>query len=286
MKSLCVKTNNLDIINYLQKSFENINLENTYISIKKFKHFNNIIIHHSGNDYTKFHTYISNSITKAIIEYCEEQIIYNTISLNYFYFNSYEKKKILENTLNLLDEEKNSKLRYDYINNEIFKNLLSTHSLHLQGIINFKLITYLNFLNTQIDIAVNKFLIDKEYLEFVNILKLYIKSESENSKTEHVHLIYKDKISIITDDNQNIISYNDNLRKAKYISDISFSSNDLALNTLLNLIPKSITIHLVDNYCDEFINTLKLIFGEKVKVCQDCDICSIYKRKQVENKKL
>lgn len=280
MKSLCVKTNNLDIINYLQKSFENINLENTYISIKQFNHFNNIIIHHTGNDYTKFNNYISNSITKAIIEYLEEQIIYNNILLNYFYFNTYEKKKILENTQNLLEEEKNSKQRYDYINNEVYKTLLSTHSIYLQGFINFKLNNYIDFLNTQIDIAVNKFLIDKEYLEFVNILKLYIKSEAENSKTEHLHLIYKDKVSIITDDNQNIISYNDNLRKAKYISDISFSSNDLALNTLLNLLPKSITIHLVDGYPDEFINTLKLIFGEKVKICEDCDICSIYKYKE------
>jgi len=284
MKSLCVKTNNLEIINYLQKSFENINLENTYISIKNFNHWNNIIIHHKGNEYTKFHNYISNSITKAIIKYCEEQIIYNNILLNYFYFNTCEKKKILENTLNLLEEEKNSEMRYDYINNEIYKFISASHSLYLQGFINFKLNNYINFLNNQIDIAVNKFLIDKEYLEFVNILKLYIKSEAENSKTEHVHLIYKDKISIITDDNQNIISYNDNLRKAKYISDISFSSNDLALNTLLNLIPKSITIHLIDRYSDEFINTLKLIFGEKVNICEDCDICSIYKQKQVENK--
>lgn len=280
MKSLCIKTNNLEIIDYLQKSFENINLENTYISIQKFKHFHNIIIHHKGNDYTKFHNYISNSITKAIIQYCEEDLIYNNIALNYFYFNSYEKKKISENTLNLLTETKNSKLRYDYINNEIYKAITSSHSLFLQATINFTLTSYINFLNSQIDIAVNKFLIDKEYLEFVNILKLYIKSEAENSKIEHLHLIYKDKISIITDDNKNLISYNDNLKKARYVSDISFSSNDLALNTLLSLIPKSITIHLVDGYCDEFINTLKLIFGEKVKICEDCDICSVYKYKE------
>ena len=286
MKSVCIKTNNLEIINYLQKSLEKINLENTYISIKKFNHFNNIIIHHIGTDYTKFNNYISNSITKSIIKYCEEDLIYNIISLNYFYFNQYEKNKILENTLNLLADEKNAKQRYDYINNEIFKTIINGHCVYLQGIINFSLSKYIDFLNTQIDIGVNKFLIDKEYLEFVNILKLYIKSEAENSKTEHLHLIYKDKISIITDDDKNIISYNDNLRKAKYISDISFSSNDLALNTLLNLIPKSITIHLVDGYPDEFINTLKLIFGEKVKICEDCDICSVYKRKQVENKKL
>lgn len=286
MKSLCIKTNNLDIINYLQKSFENINLDNTYITIKNFKHFNNIIIHHKGNEHTKFNTYISNSITKAILQYCEEDLIYNNITLNYFYFNSYEKKKILENTLSLISEEKNSKLRYDKINNQIFEHILSNHCIYLQAIINFNLNEYISFLNSQIDIAVNKFLIDKEYLEFVNILRLYIKSETENSKLEHLHLIYKDKISIITDDNKNIISYNDNLKKARYISDISFSSNDLALNTLLNLIPKSITIHLIDGYSDEFINTLKLIFQERVKICEDCDICCMYKHNQIENKKI
>jgi len=280
MKSICVKTNNLEIIDYLQKSFENINLENTYITIKKFKHFNNIIIHHTGNDYTKFHNYISNSITKAIIKYCEEDLIYNNISLSYFYFDLYEKKKILENALNLLAEEKNFNIRYDYINNEIFKSITSSHSFYLQSSINFNLSKYIDFLNNQIDIAVNRFLIDKEYLEFVNILKLYIKSETENSKIEHLHLIYKDNISIIIDDNKNIISYNDNIKKARYISDISFSSNDLALNTLLSLIPKSITIHLVDGYCDEFINTLKLIFAEKIKICEDCDICKVYKYKE------
>jgi len=282
MKSLCVKTNNPEIINYLQKSFEEIGLDDTYISIKKFKHFNNIIIHHLGNEYTKFNIYISNCITKAIIEYCEEDLILNNINLNYFYFNSIEKKRILENTLNLLFDANNSKLRYDYINNEIFQNIISNHSIYLQPTINFKLNKYMNFLNTEIDVAVNKFLIDKEYVEFVNILRLYIKSEAENSKTEHLHLIYKNKISIITDDHKNIISCNDNIKKAKYVSDISFSSNDFALNTLLNLVPKSITIHLVDGYVDEFINTLKLIFQEKIKVCEDCDICNMYKCRKIK----
>lgn len=281
MKSLCVKTNNSEIIHYLQKSFESINLEDTYISIKNFKHFNNIIVHYKGNDYTKFNNYISNSITKCIIKYYEEFFIFSLICSNYFYFNSYEKKKILDNTLNLLLEDTISSSRYDFINNEIYKIILDNHSIYLQGIINFKLINYINFLNTQIDTAVNKFLIDKEYIEFVNILRLYIKSECENSKIEHLHLIYRDKTSILTDDNKNIITFNDNIKKSRYISDISFSSNDLALNTLLNLVPKSITIHLVDGYIDEFINTLKLIFQDKINICEDCDICSMYKHKQL-----
>ena len=116
-----------------------------------------------------------------------------------------------------------------------------------------------------------------EYIEFVNILKLYVKSETEYTQTDHLHLIYKDKTSTIIDDNKNIINCNENLKKAKYVSDISFSSNDYALNTLLNLVPRKITIHLIDGYTDEFINTLKLIFQDKVQICEDCDICLFYK---------
>ena len=41
--------------------------------------------------------------------------------------------------------------------------------------------------------------------------------------------------------------------------------------------PRKITIHLIDGYTDEFINTLKLIFQDKVQICEDCDICLFYK---------
>ncbi len=282
MKSLCVKTNYSQVINYLLKNFENINLENTYISIRDFKHFQNIIIHYLGNENLKFYNKVSNIITKCIIQFYEENIIYNQIGLNYFYFNHYEKKSILDNTIGLLEDKKNFSTRYDNINNAVYKFIRSNHSLYLQAFIDFNMTDYMQFLNNQIELAVNKFLIDKEYLEFVNILRLYIRSESENSQIEHLHLIYKGKTSVIIDDNKNIISCNDNMKKAKYISDISFSSNDFALNTLLNLVPKSITLHLIDGYCDEFINTLKLIFQERIKICEDCDICNIYRCKEIK----
>ncbi len=275
MKSFCVKTNNSRIINYLLKNFEKIDLDNTYISIKKFNHFNNIILHYVGSEELKFCNFLSNTITKTIIDLCEEDIICKNISLNYFYFNAQEKKKILDNVGNLIND--NFSLRYDLINNEIYKKVSTSHSIYLQAFIDFNLINYNDFLNAQIDLGVNKYLIDKEYVEFVNILKLYVKSETEYTHTEHLHLIYKDKTSIIIDDNKNIINCNENLKKAKYVSDISFSSNDYALNTLLNLVPKKITIHLIDGYVDEFINTLKLIFQDKVQICEDCDICLLYK---------
>lgn len=84
---------------------------------------------------------------------------------------------------------------------------------------------------------------------------------------EVVHLIYSSSESILLDKNQNLIIGTDDIFKAKYLSDISFSSNDYALNTLLNLLPQKINIHLEDNKIDEFINTIKLIFENRVHLC-------------------
>lgn len=282
MKSICIKTNNKTVIDYLLENFENLNMKETYISIKDFKHFSNIIIHYKDINHITFINSVSNILTKATILFYEESLIIDSIYLNYFYFNKLEIKSIIENTQKLLREYNVINIKYDLINNSIFKHLLTHHSLYLKSFIDFRLKEYKELIDKKVDLAVNQFLIDKEYIEFVNILRLYINSESSSSNLEHLHLIYKNKDSIIIDDNKNIVSCNDNITKAKYISDITFSSNDLALNTLLNLLPHKITIHLVDGFQDEFIETLKLIFQDKITICEDCDICNMYRYTKIK----
>lgn len=149
------------------------------------------------------------------------------------------------------------------------------HSIVLNGFVNFRLKKYKEILDYNIDICVSNFLIEKEYYEFINLLHLYV--NTKESSISVLHLVYVNKESILLDDNKNIISTKNNIFEAKYLSDITFSSNDYCLNTLLNLLPEKLYIHLIDNYEDEFINTLKLIFENRVSICNDCDICRVYR---------
>lgn len=96
------------------------------------------------------------------------------------------------------------------------------------------------------------------------------------SKTDVLHLIYMNGESILLDKDKNIVQEDTNINNAKYLSDITFSSNDIALNTLLSMLPKKIEIHVIDKE-DEFINTLKLIFENRIKICSECGICRTYK---------
>ena len=54
MKSLCIKTNNKKVINYLLSNFEKIELDNVYFSCHKFNVYNNIFIHYKGDNIDLF----------------------------------------------------------------------------------------------------------------------------------------------------------------------------------------------------------------------------------------
>lgn len=278
MKSLCIKLNNDNIVNYLLDNFLNSSIDSLYISNYQFKIYNNVIIHYNGNRNEDFFEYVSNILTESVIHFYEENIVKRIIEFNYFYFNSTEKNCIfslctesLEKDFEIINE------KYSNIYYAIYNYIKENKSLVLEGFINFRLFNYMKILDSIVDDAVNRFLIEREYNEFISILKSYV--NSSKSKTNNIHLIYTNKESILIDENKNVISTTDYILKAKYLSDISFSSNDYALNTLLNILPQKITIHLIDNNIDEFINTLQLIFEDRISLCNDCKICNIYKIK-------
>lgn len=273
-KSVCIKSNNNQILSYLSNELEHFYLDNTYFSCKKFKNFKNIIVHYTGKKTHLFFSSLSKVLSYLVLDLYENFIIKNLISFDYFYFSPIEQKEIYNLCIDNLNYE-DSLNRLQLVQSAFFEYLNENKSLNLHGFVNFRLPKYIEYLDTIIDICVNKYVIDREYLEFVNLLKTYVLSSLSNSNT--IHLVYKNNESILLDKDKNIIPINKNIFNVHYLSDISFSSNDYALNNLLTLLPKKLYIHLIDNE-DEFITTLLNIFDKKVSVCHDCDICRLYKK--------
>lgn len=274
MKSFCIKTNHIDTIDYLLNELENIKLEHVYYRPSQFKLYQNVIIHYTGENTDKFYNILASLLSKSILTFYEQPIMNSILNLNYFYFSEYEKKQILENAEELLESGSNeSFIRKENLFLSTLAYIMEHKSILLDGFVNFRIQEYITILDDTIDLAVNKFLIEREYSEFIHLLKLYI--NSKECETGVTHLIYSNGESILLDDKKNIISITDNIFNAKYLSDITFSSNDYALNTLLTILPEQINIHLLDPK-DEFINTLELIFDDRIKFCTDCNLCRTY----------
>lgn len=272
MKSFCFKTNNTQVLNYLLNRIQEIDFENLIYSQNQFKIYKNITIHYRGNNNNKFYNILTELIGEVVIEFYEEKILKQLINYNYFYFDEYEKNKILENCMQLIEPEMYNTKLLD--NKNIKEYVKENKAMILDGFVYFRLKAYLEYLDEVVDSGVNQFVIEKEYREFISLLRVYV--ESKVPEYNLLHLIYINGESILLDEKRNIVSVSENIYNAKYLSDISFSSNDFALNTLLCLLPRRIEIHLIDDE-DEFINTLKLIFEGRVTICKDCDICKTYK---------
>ena len=283
MKSLCIKTNNSDLLKYLLNELKELELADVCFSLHQFKHYKNIIIHYTGENETLFLEKISSILSLLVIDELEETFINKIILEHYFYFDCNERKDILNLCFDIMSNDfsdifdKKFKLLY----NVFYNFLLDNKSLYLQGFTNFRLKSYFKVLDDIVAEAVNCFVVEKEYLEFVSLLKLYI--NSQDSSCNLVHLIYtsNEEESILLDENKEIINISHDNLNAKYLSDISFSSNDYTLNTLLTLLPKEIYIHLIDDYIDDFINTLITIFENRVHLCTDCNICNLYRHSTI-----
>lgn len=193
MKSFCIKTNNDEIIQYLLKNLEASSLENIYFVNKKFKSYKNVIVHYTGNSTSIFLGFISDILTNCILLFYEPIILRRIINFNYFYFEELEKKLIEENCYKHIILEEDSSLKYR--KDEIFTSLLSyisnNKSVILDGFVTFRLENYYKTLEEVVDFGVNQYIIEKEYIEFINLLKMYI--DSKEPETPLIHLIYTNR---------------------------------------------------------------------------------------------
>ena len=272
MKSYCIKTDNKEIIEYLLNKISKLDTPNIYYCNKSFKIYENVILHYKDNNIEQFKNLVAQLITEVIIKFYQEKILRRIINVNYFYFDEFERKIILENCDECISQEEEEITETIFIG--VQEYILEHRNIVVEGVANFRINEYIKILDNIVDMAVNKYIIEKEYREFINLLKVYVNSTS--SKTDMLHLIYTNGESILLDKDKNIIQVDYNLNNAKYLSDITFSSNDIALNTLLSLLPKKIEVHLINGE-DEFINTLKLIFENRIKICTSCNICKTYR---------
>lgn len=279
MRSYCIKTDNEKIIDYLLNKIENLDFPDIYYCKKNFKIYENIIMHYKESNVTKFQNIVTSILVDTILDFYQDNILKRIININYFYFDEFEKKIIFENCQEFFKQDEEEII--ETVFREIKKYLKENRNIVLEGVVNFRLNEYVKKLDNIVDIAVNKYIIEKEYKEFINLLKIYV--NATEPKTDMFHLIYLNGESILLDKQKNIVQLESNINNAKYLSDITFSSNDIALNTLLSLLPQKIEVHVIDKE-DEFINTIKLIFEDRVRICTDCNICRTYRMLQPAKK--
>jgi len=241
-------------------------------------------------EYEKLILSISNGLADYIIKEYEEKLILRIINSNYCYFNSIEKKEILRLALLIIkNDDKNflNSLFQIRRRNIIIKKLVdyfeSSNKVILDGFVNFRLKDYIKDLEEIVDKAVDEFLTEREYKEFIRLLRYFVDIQEPKFNVIHVLVDYDNRY-ILLDENKKEIT---NECIQEFMNDIpegEINYDDLLVSSLITMAPKKVVIHSANNFRNkELLETIKNVFWGKAVICPDCELCSV-KVARSENK--
>lgn len=159
MKSICLKTNNDEIIKYMLKKLEQ-NFEEIVISTNQFKIYKNIIVHYIGTNERKFLLDFCTIMSEMLQCFFEGKILSKIIDENYCYFEEFEKEVILKISEKIIElQEENLEYKKEILKGLVYEYFLDNKIMILDGFMNFRVKPYLEVLDYVVDTSVTNYVI-------------------------------------------------------------------------------------------------------------------------------
>lgn len=230
----------------------------------------------------KFNIYFGEIIYNIIVNEFLKQDMEYFLNENYFFLKEeevYEVKDIIKNAVTC-----NSKIMNDdmifYLNrkNAIVKKIIAcnerSNEFNINGFITFRMKELLTDFESIVDKVVEKYMAEKEYNEFIKLLKYFV--DIQESKIEEINIMVKGSGEYLMLD-----EYGKNLLEfmLSEVYDANYQTNtsmeDVIISSLITNSPRKIVLHNI-SLCDniEFIETIKNVFCDRVKICDGCKICT------------
>lgn len=228
-----------------------------------------------------FKHYLADTISDIILNHWEDILLKEIIKENYYYFGEDEKNLIYNYALQHINRDgQNSRDTLYWLSRKsrILQKLLDflryNNRIIIEGFIRFRLKEYICELREAADKAVDDFLIEREYREFVQLLKYFV--DIQDSKIEAVHVLIRGGgVFKLYDGNMQPVR-SDYLEG--YIIDLAdneINYEDLLISALITIAPKEITLHYKNNNSmTATLDTIKNVFTGRIKECTGCELCT------------
>lgn len=152
--------------------------------------------------------------------------------------------------------------------------LAQENFLDIDGVVRFRARSYLASIDEALNDVVEQFLTDREYEEFVSMLRFLLDAQPPTGDIAHVYCS-DDKVWL-TDDCGELLRDTQVLVAAQQASDDGeVDAEDLAMSILITRSPHRIVIHDTTERAPwpSFSETLERVFLERVQRCEGCAHC-------------
>jgi len=147
--------------------------------------------------YLNYNEYLADIVAEVVIDDLEKKLIDNIIKHKYNQFTKEEKLEIQKLSLKHLDELNMTEekllpkiVRKKEIIIQLLKYLEMHRDLNIEGFVRFRLKNYLYKLKLAVEQAVDDLIIEKEYVEFIDLLKYFV--DLQEPKIDLVNVLKND----------------------------------------------------------------------------------------------
>lgn len=230
-------------------------------------------------DYTEklkgtIYQYISNVLYKVVVEAFRRKEMLEYLTENYFFLRHDEMVEIDRDINNILSGDEKIKdettiyclNRVNYITDSIKEFIEETGGINITGFITFRMKALTKYIEDIIDKVIEKYMVEKEYNEFIKLLKYFV--DIQECKMDEVNLIVLGNGGYDIKDNAGEDVFKEFLKEmSDNPQNKSANIEDIIISGLITNAPRRINIFnelLCNN--QEFLKTIKSVFGERVKV--------------------
>jgi putative sporulation protein YtxC len=243
----------------------------------------NLINPDAYSDYTPeeinltFRHYIANVLSELILSDWEKYLIGKLVKEQYNYFTEEERHQIANHAYRNLNHCGPAEFSVQKLNRKtrvlqkILEYLDKNNELVIDGFVKFRLKEYMGELQDALDTAVDEFLMEKEYNEFIRLLRYFVEIQEPKVMLVHVVVHANGFFQLFDGENKPVNS--------DYLGGFAFDANegeinyeDLLISALISLAPKVIVLHMSGGTgFSEAVTTIKKVFGNRVTTCPGCE---------------
>lgn len=216
--------------------------------------------------------YVSNILYRIVIDNYRKKEMFEFLTDNYFFLKQHEILEVEDEIVRVLKYEETTQNedsiyclnRINSMVEKIRDCISEKQEINIDGFITFRMRKLRGDIEKIIDKVVERYMVEKEYKEFVKLLKYFV--EIQECKIEEINIIIEANNNYTIKNGEGRDLYYDFLKEIKAEQGrIELNIEDVLISGLITSAPKNIIIYGKENCTNkEFLDTIENVFGNKV----------------------
>lgn len=219
--------------------------------------------------------YLANALAETILLHWEKEHVRKIIKKKHELVEDHG-QKIINNALNYLNKGFGQVRGYRVnrktkLVSQILSCLDHNPVFEIEGFLDFRAQDYKKEVDKAVEFAINEYVVEKEYVEFIQLLKHFVDSQVPRLECLHVEVTSQGKFHLYNDRKIEVTHQFLEDYQLENVNELGYE--DLLVSALIAVAPHLVTLHIRYEGYKDTLQTIRNVFGDRVRDCQGCSLC-------------